>query len=208
MDNEFCEGSILQVDIDKLSEVGNIGAGNAVTSLSTMLGKRVDMSIAKLQLKNISEFREMLGDEEQYITAMITEVNGDVNGLFLLALEIESTKQLIRLMLDKELTSIEEIDEIDRSLLCETGNILGGAYLSALTSLMNLKIDQSVPQMTMDMAGAILGFAAIELARDENEMLLLEANFVVNENLLSGTYLLMLDRESFNKIIKALDCLI
>lgn len=208
MDKGFCEGPILQADIDKLSEVGNIGAGNAVTSLSTMLGKRVDMSVAKLQLKDISEFCEILGDEEHYITAMITEVNGDVNGLFLLALEIESTKQLISLMLDKELKSIEEIDEIDRSLLCETGNILGGAYLSALTSLMNLEIDQSVPQMTMDMAGAILGFAAIELVKDENQMLLLEANFVVNENLLSGTYLLMLDRESFNKIIKALDCLI
>lgn len=208
MDKGFCEGPILQANIDKLSEVGNIGAGNAVTSLSTMLGKRVDMSVAKLQLKDISEFCEILGDEEHYITAMITEVNGDVNGLFLLALEIESTKQLISLMLDKELKSIEEIDEIDRSLLCETGNILGGAYLSALTSLMNLEIDQSVPQMTMDMAGAILGFAAIELVKDENQMLLLEANFVVNENLLSGTYLLMLDRESFNKIIKALDCLI
>lgn len=208
MDNMSCDHPILQAEIDKLSEVGNIGAGNAVTSLSTMVGKRVDMNIAGLQLKNISEFHKILGDEESYITAMITEVHGDLNGLFVLALEIESAKQLIRLMLNKEVTSVEDIDEIDRSLLCETGNILGGAYLSALTSLVNLEINQSVPQMTMDMAGAILGFVAIEFIKDENEMILLQASFVVNENLLNGTYLLILDRESFNKMIKELDSLI
>lgn len=208
MDSRSYDNPILSAEIDKLSEVANIGAGNAITSLSNMLGKRVDMSIAKLQLKNISEFHKTLGDEEGYITAMTTEVHGDMNGLFLLALEMESTKQLIHLMLDKQVTTIDEIDEIDRSLLCETGNILGGSYLSALTSLLNLEVSQSVPQMAMDMAGAILGFAAIEFIKDENEMLLLEASFVANENLLKGTYLLILDRESINKMIKALDNLV
>lgn len=42
-------------ELDVLREVGNIGAGNAVTALSTLLNKPVDMAVPKVSLLPFEE---------------------------------------------------------------------------------------------------------------------------------------------------------
>ena len=39
-----------EMHIDVLKEIGNIGAGNAATSLSKMLSKRIDMNVPEVSL--------------------------------------------------------------------------------------------------------------------------------------------------------------
>ena len=39
-----------EIHIDILKEIGNIGAGNAATSLSQMLSKRIDMNVPEVSL--------------------------------------------------------------------------------------------------------------------------------------------------------------
>ncbi|MHC1750506.1 MAG: chemotaxis protein CheC [Cellulosilyticaceae bacterium] len=193
-----------QFQLDMLTEVGNIGAGNAVTALGKLLGKTVDMSIAKVRIEDIQELGNVLGDEEKYIAAMLIEVSGDVSGMLILALETESAKNLVNLLLQRTLGSAENFEELDLSVLCETGNILAGSYLSALGALLELEMTPSVPQMAVDMAASILSFPAIEFTMGDNSMLFIETKFTDREQLLNGTYILVLDNESFDKIIGAL----
>ena len=49
---------------DVLKELGNIGAGNAMTALSEMLGSRVDMDVPQVQLLDFKDVGEFLGGEE------------------------------------------------------------------------------------------------------------------------------------------------
>ena len=51
---------------DVLKEIGNIGAGNATTALSTMLGCKVDMMVPKVRLMEFKEVGTTLGGEDQY----------------------------------------------------------------------------------------------------------------------------------------------
>lgn len=196
--------------MDMLREAGNIGAGNAVSALSQLLAKPVNMSIAKVNVKAIEELGQVLGDEENYIAAMIIEVYGDLKAMLLLALETESAHQLVNLILQKQ--GFEEgkldFDELDYSVLCETGNILAGSYLNALGTLANLELLPSVPQMAIDMAGAILSFAAIEFTEDDNAMMFIETKFKDSEELLNGTYILVLNQEAFNSITNSLGSLL
>ena len=46
-------------DIDILTEIGNIGAGNAATALSEILQGRVDMSVPKV---GIMKFKELINE--------------------------------------------------------------------------------------------------------------------------------------------------
>lgn len=202
--SEVKEDMMNQFQLDMLTEVGNIGAGNAVTALGKLLGKTVDMSIAKVRIEDIQELGNVLGDEEKYIAAMLIEISGDVNGMLILALETESAKNLVNLLLQKNLGTVEDFEELDLSVLCETGNILAGSYLSALGSLLELEMTPSVPQMAVDMAASILSFPAIEFTMGNNSMLFIETKFTDREQLLNGTYILVLDNNSFDKIIGAL----
>ena len=43
------------IQLDALKEVSNIGAGNAATSLSMMLGKKVDMSVPAVNVVKLED---------------------------------------------------------------------------------------------------------------------------------------------------------
>ncbi len=50
--------------IDVLGEIANIGSGNAITALSSMLSKRVDMSVPQVRILEFNEVAAVLGGEE------------------------------------------------------------------------------------------------------------------------------------------------
>ncbi len=196
--------NITDQEMDVLREAGNIASGNAMTSLGKLLGCTLDMNVARVRIEQIQELSEVLGNAEEVIAGMIINVYGDFNAMLLLALETESALKIINLMLEKNATDIEQLDELDYSVLCETGNILAGSYLSALNTFTGLKFDVSTPQMAIDMAGAILSYPAIEFVRSDNTMLFIETAFHDKNDVLSGTYILILDNASYNKVLDSL----
>jgi chemotaxis protein CheC len=199
---------IPQQKLDILTEAGNIGAGNAVTALSQLLNKRVDMSVAKVRIKSINELSNVLGDEESYIAAMLIEVLGDIKGMLILALETESAKQMVATILGTAVISLEEFGEMEFSVLCETGNILAGSYLSALSNITGLELAPSTPEMAIDMAAAILSFPAIEFTKDGNNMLFVETRFSEDANTLNGMYILVLEDLGLEEIVGSLEKLL
>ncbi|HAA63663.1 MAG TPA: CheY-P-specific phosphatase CheC, partial [Thermoanaerobacter sp.] len=47
--------------IDILKELGNIGSGNAITALSTMIGKKMDMQVPKVKILDFKEVSDIFG---------------------------------------------------------------------------------------------------------------------------------------------------
>ena len=39
--------------VDVLKEIGNVGAGNAMTAIASMLGIRIDMNVPKVDRKSV-----------------------------------------------------------------------------------------------------------------------------------------------------------
>ena len=83
------------------------------------------------------------------------------------------------------------------------GNIITGAYLNALSSLTNLKIYPSIPQLAIDMAGALLSVPAVEFGVFADKILLVQTRFS-DELDLDGFFILIPDMESYEKILRAL----
>lgn len=46
---------------DILKEIGNIGAGNAATSLSMLLGQKIDMMVPSVEIADFNEVIELVG---------------------------------------------------------------------------------------------------------------------------------------------------
>lgn len=195
---------ITDEEIDMLREAGNIASGNAITSLGKLIGSTLDMNITQVRIESIQGLPEVLGNAEEVIAGMLINVFGDLNAMLLLALETESATSIVGRILGEELKTLEEFDEIDHSVLCETGNILAGSYLSALNILTGLNLDVSTPQIAIDMAGAILSYPAIEFVCNDNTMLFIETIFNDVNGLLNGTYILILDNDAYSSVIKSL----
>ena len=188
---------------DVLKEIGNIGAGNAMTALSQMLQCKVDMKVPQVKLLEFSEVGEMMGGEEQIMLAVFLGVEGDVTGSMMFMVEEDSARHLIQKTTMGMLPEGSEFEEMGLSAMQEVGNIITGAYLNSLSTLTNLTIFPTPPALTIDMAGAILSVPAIQFGIYGDRILLIQSQFQ-DELELDGYFILIPDIESYDKILRAL----
>ena len=97
----------------------------------------------------------------------------------------------------------DTFSEMELSALKEIGNIITGSYLNSLSTMTNLKILPSVPELAIDMAGAILSVPAIEFGTMGDNILLIETQFTDDQDM-SGYFILVPDLESYGKILGSL----
>lgn len=187
---------------DVLKEIGNIGAGNATTALAQMLQCKVDMKVPQVKLLNFNEVGTLMGGEEQIMAGIYLCVEGDISGSIMFLLEKGAAKHLVSQLMGMEITA-DEFDEMSSSALKEIGNIITGAYLNSLSTMTNLKIYPSVPDLTIDMAGAILSVPAIEFGTLGDKILLIQTQFTDDYDI-DGYFILVPDLESYGKILGAL----
>lgn len=188
---------------DVLKELGNIGAGNAMTALSQMLQCKVDMKVPQVRLLPFSDVGEMMGGEEQIMVGVFLGVEGDITGSMMFLVEEESARHLIRKITMGMLPEGTEFEEMGLSAMKEVGNIITGAYLNSLSTLTNLKIFPTPPALTVDMAGAILSVPAIQFGIFGDKILLIQSQFY-DEVELDGYFILIPDLESYAKILTSL----
>ena len=194
---------VTQNYLDVLKEIGNIGAGNAMTALAQMLQCKVDMKVPQVRLLEFKEVGEMMGGEEQLMVGVYLAVEGDITGSIMFLVRMDSAKHLVNKLMMGMGSEEPGLNEMELSAMKEVSNIITGAYLNSLSMLTNLKIYPSPPALTMDMAGAILSVPAIEFGTIGDNILLIQSQFY-DEVEIDGYFILIPDWESYEKILSAL----
>ncbi len=199
-----------ELQLSALKEVANIGAGHAATALSTMLNCQTMLSVPRLNICPL-EKAPLLVDNlaEELVAGVLLKILGDINGYILLLFPGDSALHLPDLLLGREPGTTKELGELELSSLSETANILTCNYLIALSNLLKLKLEPSVPEPVVDMLSAILTSIFMEFSNDVNSILYIETDFEFadKELLLRTFFLLIPDRESLNLILKKLGVL-
>ena len=196
-------------NLDVLREIGNIGGGNAVTALASLLGREINMSDPVAQVVDFNAISNMLSGPETYIAGVLVDMAGDLNGYILLVLEISNAYELVSMVLNEERPlpenlSAEDFGDMELSALTEIANILIGSYLSSLCSLTDMNIQPSVPAIAMDMLGAIMSIVAIQYGQIGDSVLLLSTTFNDMDKEMSGNFFLVPDYESYKKLMISL----
>ncbi|HOQ00958.1 MAG TPA: chemotaxis protein CheC [Acetivibrio clariflavus] len=202
-------------EIDVLREIGNIGAGNAATALAKMINKKVDMEVPEVKVMEFREVNEMFGGAELPVVGILLKMTGDLTGSIMLILENTAARILVNMLMgksnEKSKHNSEEndeincmFDEIEMSALKELGNILAGSYISSLSTLTGLNILPSVPDIAIDMAGAIISVPAIEFGKISDSVLYIETVFIEGETRALGDFFLVPDLDSYEVLLRAL----
>lgn len=199
--------NINEMQFDVLKEIGNIGAGNATTALAKLIDSKLDMRVPNVSMVGFQDLATVMGSEEDIMVAVLVTLSDDVEGMMMFLMNVSSAKFLISQMLksmgmDMPIDDNAEFSEMELSVVSELGNIISGSYLAALSGLLQLVINISVPYVSVDMAGAILSVPAIEFGKVGDQVLLIETKFGDDE--ISGYFILIPEEESYEKIMKAL----
>lgn len=188
---------------DVLSEIGNIGAGNATTALAQMLQCKVDMKVPQVKLLEFKDVGSHMGGEEQIMAGVYLLVEGDIAGSMMFLLEERAARILVSKLMQMPIDDSQPMSEMEQSALKEIGNIIVASYLNSLSTLTNMVIMPSIPDLSIDMAGAILSVPAIEFGEISDKILLIETMFTDDVDL-AGYFILVPDLESYNKILSSL----
>ncbi|KQL35533.1 chemotaxis protein CheC [Psychrobacillus sp. FJAT-21963] len=204
------EKSITSMHLDVLKEIGNIGAAHAATSLSTLLNKKIDMKVPKVEMVSFDEMMELAGGPDSVVAGIYLRIEGDVTGSMFFVLPVEQANRFIRRLVQDDQFDFQSgaISEIGASAMQELGNILSGSYLSALSDFTGLKIYPTVPALSIDMVGAIISFGLVEVSHVSDYVIVIDTAIneedVPNEESVRGHFFLLPDPESFESIFQAL----
>ncbi len=194
---------------DVLREIGNIGAGNATTSLSQLINKQVLMEVPSVRVVTINEMMDIIGGPERLIVAILFRIEGEITGTVYFVLTIEEAEDLIRNMTMDTSAKIElheEVEEFTVSILQEVANILTGSYLSALADLTKLNMTTTVPYLSIDMAAAAIVTGLVELSEVTDYAIMIDTK-ITGEKIAESAkahFLLIPDPTSIPKLFASL----
>jgi chemotaxis protein CheC len=199
---------ILLKHLDVFKEIGNIGAGNAASALAGLLNKRITMTVPDASVVPFNSIPQIFDGPETLVTGVLIDMSGDLNGYILLILGMNDAMAMTAQALEKprrDTTDPDfELTDMERDTILEIANILVGSFLSAISSFTDLRIIPSVPQMAVDMMGAIISIATIEYGMIGDTVLFLKTQFDEPSGDISGHFFLIPDYSSYKILLNAL----
>lgn len=193
-----------EVHIDVLKEIGNIGAGNAATSLSLMLNTPVDMTTPIVRILDINDAANALGGPENAVIGILAKLDGDIEGIMMFIIQQNFAKSVITALLGVEEVSCDQLSDMELSAISEIGNIMIAAYTGSISTLSQMQIKSSVPAITVDMVGAILSVPAIEMGTVSDKIIFIEDDFVSGDKDVTANMLLVPTIDSLNRLMQKL----
>jgi len=184
------------IQMDVLREIGNIGSGNAATSLADMLSSPIDIGVPCVKTLDYNEVVEFIGGPENIVIGLLIRLTGDIKGMMMYILQSSFANKITKTFYGKVLDDITNVDELDKSAICEIGNIMAGSYVNAIAGLTGLTLDISVPSFCVDMAGAILSVPAIEFAQVGDKVLFIDDNFMITDDEIKSNMILIPEMDS------------
>ncbi|GAF74510.1 unnamed protein product, partial [marine sediment metagenome] len=87
-----------KIRLDAFREISSIATGNAATSLSAMLGKKVDITVPNIMVEALEKVPELLGGPEKAMTAIYFSISGQVSGSILLVFSSSESLRLVNIL--------------------------------------------------------------------------------------------------------------
>jgi chemotaxis protein CheC len=187
---------------DQLKEVTNIGVGNASTALSTMIGKKVNMTVPESFVGGIEKVQRLIGSVDEKVVATFLKFHGEIEGAMVMILSPKSALSFVRILNQSRKEKVEDLDENDKSALQEMGNILLGASITAINKFLDLSLIHSIPDISVDKSGAVLDSVLIEMGAESGEILVFRVVLDVEEENVKGDFYYLFDPVSSGKILE------
>lgn len=193
-----------EVHIDVMREIGTIGSGNAATALSQLVGYPINIALPVAKTLEYSQAAEEMGGEETMVVGLLLMMSGEVDGMIMFLMHKDFVHTMINALLRKNIESFEQLDEMDYSALKEVSSIMAASYVNAISTMTNLSIKLSTPDIAIDMLGAILSVPTIYFAHMGDKMIYIKGSFIGKELDVPCNVLMLPDMDSLEKIIKKL----
>lgn len=192
--------NLSEIQLDVMREIGNIGAGNACTALSVLLGTMIDMSVPNIQLLGFEDTSDYLGGPDVEVLGVKIDVKADLQGMMFHIVNKKFAERIINTFYEKKLDTLANIDEMDSSVISEMANITSGAYANALATLSGYVVDIGTPSQERSTVANILRIPLEAFSQPGDKILVVDEQFIIDKEQITSNMILVLEGDSLKKV--------
>ena len=195
--------SITELHLDALSEVFNVGAGRAAASLSDIVGEEVRLSVPSVEIRKSSEIDvSSMGLQSDRFGAVHQTFSGSFEADAILLFTEEHALKIVRDMMGSQI-SLEDLAEFEQEAMCELGNIILNACLSAMADMLNIPLNCSLPDYSVASTEEI--FRRVSNDAQQPYVLLLHIDLAIESRHSEGHLIFLLSSTSLADLVTQLD---
>lgn len=190
---------LTELHLDALSEVFNVGAGRAAASLSDIVGEEVRLSVPSVEIRKSSEIDvTAMGSQSERFGAVHQTFSGTFEAEAILLFTEEHALEIVRDMMGSQI-SIEDLAEFEQEAMCELGNIILNACLSAMADMLNIPLNCSLPDYSVATTEEI--FRRVSDDTDQPYVLLLHIDLAIERRHSEGHLIFLLSSTSLEDLV-------
>ena len=190
--------------LDVLREIGNIGSGNAATSLSSMLNTTVEIEVPTISLINYENVSQYLGGKDNEVIGLALGLEADIEGVMLHVVQPRFASRIVNTFYPKEIETLEDINEMDLSAVKETSNITTAAYVNSMASMTNTFINITPPIEYLDTVENVLKHASNRFDAIGNQVIYIDENLYIGNTQIKSSMNLILQIDSLKLLFDKL----
>lgn len=196
--------------ITEFEKMAQEGAKKASASLSKLINQETEVMALAVRTLPVEKITEIVGSPEDIVTTVIMEIKGDVNGNLALVYPQKSALNVADFLAKRTAGSTTQLAELDKSSLKESGNIIAGSFLAAISDYLTINMVESIPDIATDMLKATIDFMlAGFVKKGVSETVAFEIDFGMGTTgaaaeRIKAYFVLLLDTESAAKVLGSL----
>ncbi|HED34691.1 MAG TPA: chemotaxis protein CheC [Gammaproteobacteria bacterium] len=132
-----------ELEQDLLTELFNLGVGNAAASLSTMVKQEIKLSVPQVEFLSVQKLAEKLGSENS-ICSVSQIVSGPFTAQSMLLFPEENSLVIVRKLMGEDLPD-DTIEELQKEAFSEIGNIVLNACIGSFSNAVNKEFKLDLP---------------------------------------------------------------
>ncbi|WMW81731.1 chemotaxis protein CheC [Undibacterium cyanobacteriorum] len=195
--------NLSELHLDALVEVFNVGAGRAAASLSEIVGDEVKLSVPSIEIKKSTEVDStMLAFNSSKFGVVSQNFSGPFEAQALLLFTESHALEIVRDMMGSQM-GIEELAEFEQEAMCELGNIILNACLSAMADMLKISLDSSLPNYKIASLEDI--FHGLNQTEEQPYLLLLHIDLAIEKRHSEGHLIFLLSSMSLRSLVDQIE---
>ena len=191
--------------LDVLREIGNIGSGNAATSLSSMLNTPVEIEVPNISLINYDHVSQYLGGKDRKVIGLALGLEADIEGVMLHVVQPKFASRIVNAFYPKEIQTLEDINEMDLSAVKETSNITTAAYVNSMATMTDTFINITPPIEYLDTVENVLKRASDRFDAIGHQVIYIDENLYIGDTEIKSSMILILQIDSLKMLFDKLE---
>jgi chemotaxis protein CheC len=186
-----------ELHFETLSEIINIGTERAVQGLNEVVGESMQSFVPNVEVIQLGDTSvSTLRLNAKKFGVITLEFSGALDAQVLLLFAEEDALHIVRKMMGAEI-DIEMVREFENEAMCELGNIMINACLSAITDMLHISIESSLPHYVIKSGVDIV--EQIKNADSQEFVIASHIDFVIEDESMEGKLFLLMDSVSLER---------